>query len=80
MGGDNLVHDLLLLWAVIDLCDIFKDLDYPTWTPRKLFGAGAGVGIFGGAVASGGGGMLPGDLAAAGMLSNLGKIGDAGLL
>ena len=22
MGGDNFVHDLLLLWAVIDLCDL----------------------------------------------------------
>jgi len=41
---------------------------------------GAGAGIFGGAVVSGGGGMLPGDLAAAGTPSNLGKIGDAGLL
>ena len=50
--------------------DIFKDLDYPTRTSRKLFGAGAGVGIFGGAVVSGGGGMLPGDLTAAGIPSN----------
>ena len=53
-----------------------QDSDYNTRTPRKPFG-----GVFGGvggAVASGGAGMMAGDLAAAaGTPSNLGKIGDA---
>lgn len=56
-----------------------SDSDYnPTRTPGRGLGAlGAGAGAFGGAVPSGGAGML-GDLAA-GTPSNLGKIGDAGL-
>ncbi|KAF8972102.1 hypothetical protein BDZ97DRAFT_1752715 [Flammula alnicola] len=52
-----------------------SDSDYPTRTPRKPFG---GIAPFGaGAVPAGG--MLPGDLAAGGTPSNLGKIGDAAL-
>ncbi|KIK70579.1 hypothetical protein GYMLUDRAFT_148547 [Collybiopsis luxurians FD-317 M1] len=52
-----------------------SDSDVPSRTPRKPFGLGA----FEGAVAGGGGGLLPGDLAAAGTPSNLGKIGDSTL-
>ncbi|KAF5392492.1 hypothetical protein D9757_002326 [Collybiopsis confluens] len=52
-----------------------SDSDVPSRTPRKPYGLGA----FEGAVASGGGGLLPGDLAAAGTPSNLGKIGDSTL-
>lgn len=51
-----------------------SDSDHPTRTPRKPFG----LNPFGaGAVPAGG--ILPGDLAAAGTPSNLGKIGDAGV-
>ncbi|KAJ3509073.1 hypothetical protein NLJ89_g5414 [Agrocybe chaxingu] len=50
-----------------------SDSDYPTRTPRKGFG---GMNPFGAVPA---GGMMPGDLAAAGTPSNLGKIGDAAL-
>ncbi|KAF5336968.1 hypothetical protein D9611_002981 [Ephemerocybe angulata] len=51
-----------------------SDSDNPTRTPRKPFGVNP---FGGGAVAAGG--ILPGDLAAAGTPSNLGKIGDAAL-
>ena len=52
-----------------------QDSDYNTRTPRKTF-AGAFAG--GAAAAGGAGGMLSGDLAAAGTPSNMGKIGDSG--
>ncbi|KAG1861702.1 glycoside hydrolase superfamily [Suillus subluteus] len=55
-----------------------SDSDFPTRTPRKPFG-GAGVFGAGGPISAGGAGLLPGDLAAAGTPSNLGKIGDAAL-
>ncbi|KAJ2934730.1 hypothetical protein H1R20_g2371, partial [Candolleomyces eurysporus] len=51
-----------------------SDSDHPTRTPRKPFG----LNPFGtGALPAGG--IIPGDLAAAGTPSNLGKIGDAAL-
>ncbi|KAF7969130.1 hypothetical protein HWV62_28250 [Athelia sp. TMB] len=53
-----------------------SDSDYNTRTPRKTF-AGAFAG--GAAAAGGAGGMLSGDLAAAGTPSNMGKIGDSAL-
>lgn len=54
-----------------------SDSDHPTRTPRKPFGA---LAPFGGAVAgAAGSGMMPGDLAAGGTPSNLGKIGNAAL-
>ncbi|KAJ3850123.1 AAA-domain-containing protein [Lentinula lateritia] len=55
-----------------------SDSDVPTRTPRKPFGGMGMTGGFEGAV-SGGGGLLSGDLAAAGTPSNLGKIDDSTL-
>ena len=52
-----------------------QDSDYGTRTPRKPFGAN--LAPLGSGMAAGG--FLPGDLAAAGTPSNLGRIGDAGL-
>ncbi|KAH7875834.1 uncharacterized protein C8R40DRAFT_1017998, partial [Lentinula edodes] len=55
-----------------------SDSDVPTRTPRKPFGGVGMTGGFEGAVA-GGGGLLSGDLAAAGTPSNLGKVDDSTL-
>ncbi|KAJ4464470.1 hypothetical protein J3R30DRAFT_3319302 [Lentinula aciculospora] len=55
-----------------------SDSDVPTRTPRKPFGGMGMAGGFEGAVA-GGGGLISGDLAAAGTPSNLGKVDDSTL-